>query len=67
MESMHEISESTLTLEFKLKPFSSHLRYEFLGESSAYLIIISNYLVVEEESKLLKVLKMHKKNTRFVH
>lgn len=37
------------------------MRYAFLGESFTYPIIISNHSRVEEENKLLEMLKVHKK------
>ncbi|CAN6547477.1 unnamed protein product [Malus baccata var. baccata] len=46
------------TLE--LKPLPSHLRYVFLGEDETLPVIISSSLTVQEESKLVRVLKEYK-------
>ncbi|XP_062100161.1 uncharacterized protein LOC133806041 [Humulus lupulus] len=48
-------------LELELKALPSHLRYAFLGPSSKLPIIISGKLSVEQEEKLLDVLRQHKK------
>ena len=42
------------------KPLPSHLRYAYLEESSALLVIISTYVTAVEEEKLLRVLRDHK-------
>ena len=44
----------------ELKTLPEHLKYVFLGENEANLVIISNSLRKEEESQLVKVLKKHK-------
>ncbi|XP_022853327.1 uncharacterized protein LOC111374820 [Olea europaea var. sylvestris] len=50
--------EKVPTLE--LKPLPSHLRYAYLGESTTLPVIITNDMTMEEENKLLEVLKQHK-------
>ena len=42
------------------KPLPSHLRYAYLGDASTLPVIISAYLIAEEEDKLLRVLRDHK-------
>ena len=46
---------------FELKPLSSHLKYEFLGENETLPVIVSAYLEEEQLNKLLRVLRKHKK------
>ena len=46
-------------LELKLLP--NHLKYAFLGNSSELPVIISASLTLEQEEKLLRVLREHKK------
>ncbi|CAN6677807.1 unnamed protein product [Malus baccata var. baccata] len=43
-----------------LKPLPSHLKYIFLGENEALLVIISSSLTAQEEEKLVRVLKEFK-------
>ncbi|XP_022875831.1 uncharacterized protein LOC111394314 [Olea europaea var. sylvestris] len=50
--------EKAPTLE--LKPLPSHLCYAYLGESTTLPVIIANDMTMEEENKLLEVLKQHK-------
>ncbi|KAL5578344.1 hypothetical protein UlMin_020043 [Ulmus minor] len=45
----------------ELKPLSSHLRYDYLGDSSTLPVIISASLTREQEAQLLEVLKKFKK------
>ena len=51
--------EDPSTLE--LKPLPSHLKYAFLGKSKKLPILISAFLTENQEEKLLKVLKNHKR------
>ena len=51
--------EKPPTLELKQLP--THLRYAYLGECSTLPIIISASLIENEEEKLLRVLREHKK------
>ena len=44
----------------ELKQLPSHLRYAFLGESSTLPVIISSELSLENEEKLLRVLRKYK-------
>lgn len=44
----------------ELKVLPSHLKYVFLEEDGTKPVIISNSLSVEEEEKLVKILKAHK-------
>lgn len=46
--------------ELDLKPFPSHLRYAYLGESETLQIIISLSLSKEKRENLLRVLCAHK-------
>ena len=41
-------------------PLPSHLRYAYLGNASTLPLIISAFLTVTEEDKLLRVLSDHK-------
>ena len=43
-----------------LNQLHEHLRYAFLGEKSKFLVIISASLILQEEEKLLDVLRKHK-------
>ena len=43
------------------KPLLSDLKYAFLGEDESYPIMISSKLSIEQEQKLLKVVRKHKK------
>jgi hypothetical protein len=45
---------------FELKPLPDDLKYAYLNEKNIYPIIISANLSVEEESRLLDVLKAHR-------
>nr|XP_027067481.1 uncharacterized protein LOC113693100 [Coffea arabica] len=45
----------------ELKPLPTHLRYEFLGENSTLRVIVSADLDDEQCTKLLRVLRKHKK------
>ena len=44
----------------ELKPLPPHLKYVFLGEAEALPVIINSSLNMEEETKLIEVLKAHK-------
>ena len=60
-EKVEDPVETKPTPKLKLKQHPSHLRYAFLGDSSSFSIIISTHLSVEQEKKLLHVLRKHKK------
>ncbi|RDX64880.1 Retrovirus-related Pol polyprotein from transposon 17.6, partial [Mucuna pruriens] len=45
----------------ELKPLLDHLKYVYLDNNQQSLVIIANHLTWEQEEKLLKVLKQHKK------
>ncbi|HYP43259.1 MAG TPA: reverse transcriptase family protein [Candidatus Nitrosocosmicus sp.] len=47
--------------ELELKVLPEHLKYAFLGDSSTLPVIISSKLTMEEEQKLMKILKNFKK------
>ena len=47
-------------LKLKLKPLPSHLKYAFLGVEETFPIIISSSLELDQENKLLKILRNHK-------
>ncbi|KAB2597239.1 S ribonuclease [Pyrus ussuriensis x Pyrus communis] len=44
----------------ELKPLPNHLKYVFLGEQETLPIIVASSLTVQEEDKLVKVLKEYK-------
>ncbi|CAL2246946.1 unnamed protein product [Prunus armeniaca] len=46
--------------KLELKPIPEHLKYAFLGKDETLPVIISSLLTVEEEDKLIRVLKDHK-------
>ena len=45
--------------ELELKPLPSHLKYSFLGSEETFIVIISSSLNLDQETKLLKILKAH--------
>lgn len=45
----------------ELKPLPSHLKYAFLDSEQQLPVIIASNLLLEQEDKLLEVLKQHKK------
>ncbi|RDX68488.1 hypothetical protein CR513_52519, partial [Mucuna pruriens] len=45
----------------ELKPFPNHLKYAYLDSEQQLPVIIANNLLLEQEEKLLKVLRQHKK------
>ena len=60
-----KISPSAETpLKLKLKALPDTLEYAFLGESNTLLVIISFSLNLEENGKLLSILKEHKEAIR---
>uniref|UniRef100_A0A2N9J208 Reverse transcriptase domain-containing protein n=1 Tax=Fagus sylvatica TaxID=28930 RepID=A0A2N9J208_FAGSY len=46
--------------KLELKPLPVELKYAFLGQEETFPVVISSKLNDEQESKLLKILKMHK-------
>jgi len=56
---VHDIQPTSNTLE--LKPLPNNLKYVYLEEEEKLFVIISTSLTVEQEQKLLHVLKNHKK------
>ncbi|XP_022855446.1 uncharacterized protein LOC111376705 [Olea europaea var. sylvestris] len=52
--------ESSESSKIELKQLPDHLRYAFLGDNSAFPVIISSSLTRDEEDRLLKVLRDHK-------
>ena len=46
-------------LELGLKPLPSHLKYSFLGSEETFPVIISSSLNLDQETKLLEILKAH--------
>ena len=44
----------------ELKPLPSHLKYAFLGVEETFPVIISSSLELEQENKLLEILRTHK-------
>ena len=44
----------------ELKPLPSHLKYAFLGVEETFLVIISSSLQLDQENKLLKILRTHR-------
>jgi hypothetical protein len=47
--------------EVDLKPLPKRLKYELLGPDKTYPVIVSDELSLEENEKLLNLLKKHKK------
>ncbi|CAL8089239.1 unnamed protein product [Prunus armeniaca] len=47
-------------LELELKQLPKHLKYAYLGENETLPIIIASHLRLNDEKKLLRVLKKHK-------
>ena len=46
--------------KFELKPLPSHLKYAFLGVEETFLVIISSSLELEQQNKILEILRTHK-------
>ena len=46
--------------KLELKPLSSHLKYAFLGVEETFPVIISSSLDLDQENKLLEILKTHR-------
>ena len=46
--------------KLELKPLPSHLKYAFLGVEETFLVIISSSLELDQENKLLEILKTHR-------
>ena len=46
--------------KLELKPLPSHLKYAFLGVEETFTVIISSSLELEQENKLLEILRTHK-------
>ncbi|XP_075091775.1 uncharacterized protein LOC107826308 [Nicotiana tabacum] len=60
-ESKNEkVSQEGVQLKIKLKDLSSHLKYVFL-ELESFPVIISSSLTIEHESKLIGVVRKHKR------
>ena len=45
--------------KLELKPLPTHLKYAFLGEEDTFLVIISSSLELNQENKLLEILRTH--------
>ena len=46
--------------KLELKPLPSHLKYAFLGVEETFLVIISSSLELNQENKLLEILRTHR-------
>ena len=46
--------------KLELKPLPSHLKYAFLGVEETFLVIISSSLELDQEHKLLEILRTHR-------
>ena len=46
--------------KLELKPLPSHLKYAFLGVKESFPIIISSSLELDQENKILEILRTHK-------
>ena len=46
--------------KLELKPLPSHLKYAFLGVEDTFPVIISSSLELDQENKLLEILRTHK-------
>ena len=47
-------------LKLELKPLPSHLKYAFLGIEETFPVIISSSLELDQENKLLEILRTHR-------
>ena len=45
----------------ELKQLPPHLKHAFLGENHSFPVIISSHLTLDQEERLLQVLRKHKK------
>ena len=45
--------------KLELKPLLSHLKYSFLGSEETFPVIISSFINLDQETKLLEILKAH--------
>ena len=64
-EKLPPIKNRVLPLEEKLpklelKPLPSHLKYAFLGVEETFPVIVSSSLELDQENKLLEILRTHK-------
>ncbi|RDX94145.1 hypothetical protein CR513_23501, partial [Mucuna pruriens] len=55
------IEESPSQPSMELKPLPNHLKYPYLDSEQQLPVIIANNLLPEQEEKLLKVLRQHRK------
>ncbi|RDX73363.1 Retrovirus-related Pol polyprotein, partial [Mucuna pruriens] len=55
------IEKSPSLPPMELKPFPSHLKYAYLDSEQQLPVIIASNLLLEQEDKLLEVLRQHKK------
>jgi len=62
---VNNISSKKEPPKLELKQLPSHLRYDFLEESSFYPVIINSSLNDLQEEKLLRVLREHRKAIRW--
>ena len=63
-EELYSIEERVLLSKKKppkleLKPLPSHLKYSFLGSEETFPVIISSSLNLDQETKILEILKAH--------
>ena len=63
-EELHPIEERVLLSKekppkLKLKPLPSHLKYSFLGSEETFPMNISSSLNLDQETKLLEIMKAH--------
>ena len=63
-EPLPPIEDRTLPSEerlpkLELKPLPSHLKYAFLGVNETFTVIISSSLELDQENKLLEILRTH--------
>ncbi|RDX72258.1 Retrovirus-related Pol polyprotein, partial [Mucuna pruriens] len=61
MDSRPTIEESPSQPPMELKPLPNHLKYAYLDSEQQLPVIIANNLLPEQEEKLLKVLRQHRK------
>ena len=64
-EPLPPVEDRALPLEerppkLELKPLPSHLKYAFLGVEETFPIIISSSLELDQENKLLEILRTHR-------
>ena len=55
------LPSSTSPPKLELKPLPDNLKYAYLGDNETLPVIISSALTIDQEEKLIKVLREHSK------